>query len=57
MANPIKIGIAGLGRAGAGMHCSELTGREEQFRIVAACDTIPERCKRMAEQYGCKKRH
>jgi predicted dehydrogenase len=51
--NPIRLGIAGLGRAGWGMHCPELEGRERQFRIVAACDLIPERRARMTEKYGC----
>lgn len=31
MTVPIKIGIAGLGRAGWGMHCRELQGREDLF--------------------------
>jgi len=35
------------------MHCAELAGREEKFRIVAACDLFPERRARMAERYGC----
>ena len=54
MTRAIKIGIAGLGRAGWGMHCRELQGRESMFQIVAACDVIPERRDRMAERYGCR---
>jgi predicted dehydrogenase len=54
MAQPIRIGIAGLGRAGWGMHCRELAGREKQFQIVAACDLLSDRRDRMAEQYGCE---
>lgn len=53
MAKPIRLGIVGLGRAGWGMHCRELEGKERRFTIVAACDLIPERCERMAERYGC----
>ena len=53
MTQPIKIGIAGLGRAGWGMHCEELESRQDKFAIVAACDTIPERRERMVERYGC----
>ena len=53
MTQPIGIGIAGLGRAGWGMHCKELQGREEKFRVVAACDLIASRRERMAERYGC----
>lgn len=53
MTQPIKIGIAGLGRAGWGMHCEELEPRQDKFKIVAACDTIPARRERMVERYGC----
>ena len=54
MSQPINIGLAGLGRAGWGMHCKELRGREEKFRIVAACDPIASRRERMEEHYGCR---
>jgi len=40
---PVKIGIAGLGRAGLEMHCSELAKFPELFKIVAVCDTMKER--------------
>ncbi len=51
---PIRIGLVGLGRAGWGMHCEELAGREEKFHFVAACDLIPERREQMAARYGCR---
>jgi predicted dehydrogenase len=54
MPQPIKIGIVGLGRAGWGMHCNELSGREERFQIAAACDLLPERRDRAAERFGCR---
>jgi predicted dehydrogenase len=54
MANPIRIGLAGLGSAGWGMHCPELKGKEDKFRFVAACDPIAERRERMARTYGCR---
>ncbi len=54
MANPIRIGLVGLGRAGWGMHCQELKGKEDMFRFVAACDPIAERRERMAQTYGCR---
>ncbi len=54
MTNAIKIGIAGLGRAGFKMHGEELKGREETFRIVAACDLIAERRDKTRTQYDCK---
>ncbi len=52
-AGPIKLGIVGLGRAGAGMHCPELDSRKDMFQIVAVCDVIEERRNKMAEKYGC----
>ena len=52
--HPIRLGLVGLGRAGWGMHCPELKGKEAMFTIVAACDVIPERRKRMIKQYGCR---
>lgn len=52
-AEPIGLGILGLGRAGWGMHCRELDGKERSFRIVAGCDVLPERCRRLADKYGC----
>jgi len=51
---PIRIGLAGVGRAGWGMHCEELTGHEERFAIVAACDLIPSRREKIAARYGCR---
>jgi predicted dehydrogenase len=53
MADPIRIGLAGIGRAGWGMHCSELAKYTEQFKIVAACDIEQERLDLMAEKYEC----
>ena len=53
MATPVRLGIVGLGRAGWGMHCDELKGREDKFVFAAACDVIPDRRQKMAERYGC----
>ncbi|MBI4977537.1 MAG: Gfo/Idh/MocA family oxidoreductase [Spirochaetes bacterium] len=49
---PITIGIAGIGRAGWGMHCNELKGHESKFTIVAACDIDKTRTARMKERYN-----
>ncbi len=38
MAAPIKIAIIGVGRAGYGMHLSEIKNRTDKFKVVAACD-------------------
>lgn len=54
MTEPIRIGLAGAGRAGWGMHCQELEDKQQLFRIVAACDLIPSRREAMAERYDCK---
>jgi len=51
---PIRLGLVGLGRAGWGMHCPELTGKEDKFQIIAACDVIKVRRDAMAKKYGCK---
>lgn len=51
MTNPIKLAIVGLGRAGWGMHCKELEGKEEQYSIMAAYDPITERMTRMHNGY------
>lgn len=54
MSNPIKVGIVGLGRAGWGMHLSELEGKKDRFKIVAACDVIPERTALAKERLNCR---
>ncbi len=51
---PIKLGMVGLGRAGKGMHLSELKGKDEMFEIAAVCDIIPERRDEIAAQFGAK---
>ena len=53
-ANPIRLGIVGLGRAGVAMHLAELKGREDKFQVVAVCDLCAERREAVAREYGCK---
>jgi predicted dehydrogenase len=50
---PVRIGIAGLGRAGWGMHCTELEGKEKQFQVVAGCDPIAKKRTALKRRYGC----
>jgi len=50
--NPIRLGILGLGRAGWGMHCKELEGKERRFQIVAGCDTLKQKRDRFAARYN-----
>ncbi len=54
MSSAIKLGLVGLGRAGWGMHISELKGKEDRFCVVAACDILPERCALAAKELGCR---
>ncbi len=48
---PIRIGIAGLGRAGLEMHCPELDQYPELFKIMAVCDPVKERRDLVIERY------
>ena len=50
MAEKIKVGIWGLGRAGNGMHAGEIARYPEMFEVAAVCDIDPERCKLMLEK-------
>ncbi len=52
--DPIRLGLLGLGRAGWGMHCPELKGKEDKFRIVAACDLVRAKRDAAARRYGCR---
>ena len=54
MAEPIRIGLIGLGRAGSGMHRGELRPRQDKFRFYAVCDIIEERTKPFVEEFGSK---
>ena len=51
---PIRLGIVGLGRAGIGMHCTELESRTDMFKVVAVCDIIKERREVIAQHFACK---
>jgi predicted dehydrogenase len=51
---PIKVGIAGLGRSGWGIHARLLEPLSERYKVVAACDLIEERREEMAERFGCR---
>ncbi len=53
-ADPIRVGLVGIGRAGWGMHVPELKGHEKQFKIVAACDVLKERRQLMDRTFGCR---
>jgi len=51
---PVRIGIAGLGRAGFETHCAELDLHPHLFKIVAVCDPLKERRDLVSSRYpGC----
>ena len=52
MAEKIRVGVWGLGRAGNGMHFSELAMYPDQFEVVAGCDIDIER-----REAAMKKKH
>ena len=52
--NKIKVGIWGLGRAGNGMHVSEIRHYPQLFEIVAGCDIADDRLKAMAAKCPCR---
>jgi scyllo-inositol 2-dehydrogenase (NADP+) len=53
-AQPVNVGIAGLGRSGWEIHAHLLSGLEGNFRIAAAFDALPERLTECAERFGCR---
>ena len=43
MAETIKVGILGMGRAGVGMHVREIAEYPDRFELVAVADHDPSR--------------
>jgi len=54
MANKIKLGIVGLGRAGYDMHVEELKNFTEMYDIIAVCDILEDRRNKVAAECGAK---
>ena len=52
--NPVRVGIAGLGRSGWDIHARTLEGLTDRFRVVAVTDADPIRRKEAAEKFGCR---
>lgn len=50
--DPIRVGIAGLGRSGWGIHCRLLEPLAEQFKIVSVFDQSLERLAEAKERFG-----
>ena len=53
MSTPIRIAVVGLGRIGMSVHRKAYLARPDKFTVVAACDLIPERTERYANEFGC----
>lgn len=51
MSRIIKVGIVGLGRAGIGMHSSEVAEYPDRFAISAACDHAKERLENLPDRF------
>lgn len=54
MADPIRVGIAGLGRSGWGIHARLLEPLADRYQVVAAMDRLPERRQEAAARFGCR---
>ena len=57
MSQVIKVGIAGMGRAGRFMHIPELLQLKDKFAIAAVCDIVPERVEDLPEGVGEVRRY
>lgn len=51
---PVKVGIAGLGRSGWGIHANALSYLPEQFEVVAVCDPDPARQQEAQQRFECR---
>lgn len=50
----IRVGMAGLGRSGWGIHCQTLSGMAEQFQVVAVTDIDAARCNEAQTAFDCR---
>jgi len=53
-AQPIRVGINGLGRSGWNIHARLLEPLSDKFTVVACLDPKEERRREAAERFGCK---
>ncbi|MBN1579419.1 MAG: Gfo/Idh/MocA family oxidoreductase [Anaerolineae bacterium] len=54
MAQPIKVGIAGQGRSGWGIHARLIEPLDELFKVVAVADRLTARQEEAAERFNCR---
>lgn len=52
--DPVRVAIAGLGRAGWGLHAKTLAEMPRLFRVVAVCDPLEERRQEAETRFGCR---
>src|SRR5687768_15778459 len=52
--SPVKVGIAGLGRSGWGLHANAMSYLPEQFEVVAVCDPDPARQQEAEQHFECR---
>ena len=52
--SPLRVGIAGLGRSGWGIHASYLRTAPALYSIAAVADLIPDRVAQAAAELGCR---
>lgn len=51
--DPIRVGIAGLGRSGWGIHANALANMEGHFNVVSVCDPDTKRQEEAIERFDC----
>lgn len=52
--DPLRVGIAGLGRSGWNIHAKSLATLPDRYRVVAVMDPEPERCAEAVAAHGCR---
>jgi scyllo-inositol 2-dehydrogenase (NADP+) len=52
--DPVRVGIAGLGRSGWNIHAETILRMSDRFRVVAAIDASPERQAEAKARFGCE---
>src|ERR687885_502532 len=50
----VRVGIAGLGRAGWGIHANALAALPDKYRVVAAVDADESRQAEAQARFGCR---
>lgn len=51
--NPVRVGIAGLGRSGWGIHANAIANEASHFTVAAVCDPDGGRRDEAAERFDC----